>query len=101
MNREMRRLQDREDRRLKQKRKQQQQRKRRPQRGNEQLSLVQRFQRFMREVRAELKRVSWPSREELIAFTAVTVITSTALTIYIFALDFFFKDGVLFFLGTS
>ncbi|NIA26127.1 MAG: preprotein translocase subunit SecE [Gammaproteobacteria bacterium] len=102
MNREMRRLQEREDRRLKQKRKkQQQQRKRRPQRGNEQLSMAQRLQRFIREVRAELKRVSWPSREQLIAFTAVTVITSTALTIYIFALDIFFKDGVLFFLGTS
>jgi len=96
----MRRLQEREDRRLKQKRKQQQ-RKKRPQRGGEQLSLIQRLQRFLREVRAELKRVSWPSMEQLVAFTTVTVITSTALTIYIFGLDFFFKDGVLFFLGGS
>jgi preprotein translocase subunit SecE len=101
MNREMRRLQNREDRRLKQKRKQQQQRKRRPVRNADQPPLMQRLQRFMREVRAELKRVSWPSREQLVAFTAVTIITSTALTLFIFGLDFFFKDGVLFFLGGS
>ncbi len=100
MNREMRRLQEREDRRLKQKRKQQQ-RKRRPQRGGEQLSLMTRLRRFMREVRAELKRVSWPSMEQLFAFTVVTVITSMSLTIYIFGLDFLFKDGILFFLGGS
>ena len=99
MNREMRRLQNREDRRLKQKRKQQQSRRRRPGQGGEQVPLIQRLQRFLREVRAEMKRVSWPSLEQLRAFTVVTIITSTALTLYIFALDIFFKDGVLFFLG--
>ncbi len=97
MNREMRRLQEREDRRLKQqKKKQTPRRKPRPQ---DQLSLLQRLQRFMREVRAEMKRVSWPTREQLIAFSAVTIITSTALTIYIFALDFVFKEGILVILG--
>jgi preprotein translocase subunit SecE len=100
MNREMRRLQEREDRRLKQKR-QQQQRKRRPAKGGEQIPLMQRLRRFLREVRAELKRVSWPSREQLVAFTAVTVITSASLTLFIFGLDILFKDGLLFFLGGS
>jgi preprotein translocase SecE subunit len=46
-----------------------------------------------------MKRVSWPTREQLIAFSAVTIITSTALTIYVFALDFAFKEGVLILLG--
>jgi preprotein translocase subunit SecE len=100
MNREMRRLQNREDRRLKQKR-QQQQRRRRPSRNGERVPLLQRLQRFLREVRAEMKRVSWPTREQLIAFTVVTLITSGALTLYIFGLDIFFKDGLLFFLGGS
>jgi preprotein translocase SecE subunit len=45
--------------------------------------------------------VSWPTREQLIAFTTVTVITSATLTIFIFGLDIFFKDGLLFFLGGS
>ncbi|MFZ0492879.1 MAG: preprotein translocase subunit SecE [Acidimicrobiia bacterium] len=99
MNREMRRLQNREDRRLKQKK--QQPRRRRPATGGDQVPLMQRFRRFLREVRAEMKRVSWPTREQLIAFTAVTVITSTALTLLIFGLDVFFKDGLLFFLGGS
>jgi len=97
MNREMRRLQEREDRRLKrQKNKQTPRRKPRPQ---DQLPMLQRIQRFMREVRAEMKRVSWPTREQLIAFSAVTIITSTALTFYIFGLDFVFKEGVLLLLG--
>jgi preprotein translocase subunit SecE len=100
MNREMRRLQNREDRRLKQK-KQQQQRRRRPAKGGDQVPLVQRLRRFLREVRAEMKRVSWPTREQLVAFTVVTLITSTVLTLFIFGLDIFFKDGLLYFLGGS
>jgi preprotein translocase SecE subunit len=48
-----------------------------------------------------MKRVSWPTREQLVAFTAVTLITSTVLTLFIFGLDIFFKDGLLFFLGGS
>jgi preprotein translocase subunit SecE len=101
MNREMRRLQNREDRRLKQKKQQQQQRRRRPAKGGDRVPLMQRLRRFLREVRAELKRVSWPTREQLVAFTAVTLITSTVLTLFIFGLDIFFKDGLLFFLGGS
>jgi preprotein translocase subunit SecE len=91
----MRRLQEREDRRLK-KKKQAPRRKPRPQ---DQLPLFQRLKRFMREVRAEMKRVSWPTREQLVAFSAVTIITSTALTLYVFALDFAFKEGILILLG--
>lgn len=50
---------------------------------------------FLREVRAELKRVSWPTRQEVVTFTAVTLITTTVITLFIFALDFAFKQGVL------
>ncbi len=91
MNRELRRLQEREE-----KRQQKQRAKgvqRRPRR--ERVGFVQ----FLREVRQELRRVAWPSRQELVTFTIVTVITTAALTGIIFGMDFLFKKGVLIALG--
>ena len=91
MNRELRRLQEKEEKRQKDQRaKGVVQRPRR-----ERASVLQ----FIREVRQELRRVAWPSRQELATFTAVTVITTTALAGIIFVMDFFFKKGVLIALG--
>ena len=50
---------------------------------------------FLREVRVELSRVAWPSREQMIAFTSVTVITAGALTGYVFLVDLGFSRSVL------
>ncbi|MEE8331669.1 MAG: preprotein translocase subunit SecE [Acidimicrobiia bacterium] len=50
---------------------------------------------FLSEVRQELKRVSWPSREELITFTAVTLITTVSLTLLVFGMDIVFKKTIL------
>ena len=87
MNRELRRLQEKEEKRQKDQRAKGM--VARPRR--ERTSLRQ----FLREVRQELRRVSWPSRQELMTFTAVTVITTTILTGVIFGMDFLFKKGVL------
>ena len=65
------------------------------------MSLLVRVRKFLREVRVELKRVSWPSREQMVAFTSVTVITSAAVTLFVFGLDFIFKEGVLFLLARN
>ncbi|MDP8958402.1 MAG: preprotein translocase subunit SecE [Actinomycetota bacterium] len=94
MNREIRRLQEREERHLRQ----QQARgaARRPAR-RERTGVRQ----FLHEVRVELKRVAWPSREELVTYTAVTLITTTALTLLTFGLDVSFKESVLFLLQRS
>ncbi|HKZ28609.1 MAG TPA: preprotein translocase subunit SecE [Acidimicrobiia bacterium] len=99
MNREMRRLQEREERLQKKQGKRRPQR--RPQQGQDQVSLLVRVRKFLREVRVELKRVSWPSREQMVAFTSVTVITSAAVTLFVFGLDFIFKEGVLFLLARN
>ena len=50
---------------------------------------------FFGEVRQELKRVSWPSRQELITFTTVTLITSISVTLIVFAMDLVFKATIL------
>jgi len=43
--------------------------------------------KFLKEVHAELKKVSWSTKEELIAATAVVLVGSAFLTIYIFLVD--------------
>ncbi len=97
MNREMRRLADREERRSKQKGN----RGRRSPiagtggRGKEQLSRWARLVQFLREVRTELKRVAWPTRQQMIAFTTVTVVTAGILTGYIVLVDLAFSRTVL------
>lgn len=96
MNREMRRLMEREERRNKKKEGQQ---RRTPGAGQpgERKSMWQRLVTFLHDVRQELKRVSWPTQEQMIAFTSVTLITTIALTIVTFGLDVVMKEGVLFF----
>ncbi len=59
---------------------------------------LKRVWHFLKEVRAELKRVSWPTREQMVAFTAVTMITTIAITAFIFAIDIGFKEGLLYIL---
>ncbi len=49
---------------------------------------------FFREVRIELQRVSWPTREQMVAFTIVTIITTAVLTAYIFGIDTGFRTAV-------
>ena len=61
----------------------------------EKQSLFRRIVEYLHEVRIELRKVSWPTREQLIVFTAVTMITSVALTLVIFGLDFGLKTVVL------
>ena len=101
MNREMRRMAEREDRRKKQR---DGRRGRRSPIGGPKGpaapsgSRGARLVQFLREVRVELSRVAWPNREQMIAFTAVTVITSGVLTGYVFLVDLAFSRSVLAFI---
>ena len=49
---------------------------------------------FLHEVRQELKKVSWPSREQMVVFTAITLVVTTALTLIVFGLDVAMKEAV-------
>lgn len=106
MNRQMRRMAEREQRRQ---RKQEQQRgKQSPaQRAarragspqEQQEPLFKRIGRYLREVQAELKRVSWPTRDQMVAYTTVTLITTIALTGYVWGIDRVFERAVVFVLS--
>ena len=50
---------------------------------------------FLRQVRAELKKVAWPSRQELWSYTVVVLVAVVVLTSFVFGLDFFFSKVVL------
>jgi preprotein translocase subunit SecE len=50
---------------------------------------------FLHEVRQELKKVSWPSREQMVAFTAITLVVTIALTLIVFGLDVTMKEAVI------
>jgi preprotein translocase subunit SecE len=50
---------------------------------------------FLREVRGELRKVAWPSREEVVNYSVIVFITVILLTFFIFTLDFIFGDAVL------
>ena len=49
---------------------------------------------FLGEVRAELRRVTWPSRAEVIATTWVVLLTSAFFGTYLWGLDMLFARAV-------
>ena len=61
----------------------------------ERVGFFSRVRQYFHEVRQEMRKVTWPTREQMIAFTTVTVITSVVLTGVIFGFDFASKQFVL------
>ena len=53
------------------------------------------FTQFVREVRAELRKVAWPSRSETGNYTAVVIITILVITAIVAGLDWVFSQSVL------
>lgn len=49
--------------------------------------LIARIGKFLREVRNELKKVHWPTRKELLAYTAVVLVTVLIVSVYIGIVD--------------
>lgn len=56
---------------------------------------------FLREVRQELKKVAWPTRRELFAYTLVVLVSVVVLTSFVFGLDFLISKGVLVVFGAD
>lgn len=46
-----------------------------------------RLKKFVREVRAELKKVSWPTRRELVAYTGVVFVSVVVVAALIWIID--------------
>lgn len=53
------------------------------------------MRQFIRDIRAELRRVIWPSRGEVITYSIVVVFVVVVLTGVVFVMDLAFAEGVL------
>ena len=63
-------------------------------------SLPSRVVRFLREVVAELRKVIWPTRKQLVTYTIVVLIFVSFMIALVAGLDFVFSQGVAFLFGT-
>ena len=63
-------------------------------------SLPSRFVRFLREVVAELRKVIWPTRNQLVTYTIVVLVFVSFMVALVSLLDYLFGRGVLSLFGT-
>ena len=50
---------------------------------------------YLREIQTELRRVIWPTPQEVITYSVVVVVVVSVLTAVVFGLDYVFFKGVL------
>jgi preprotein translocase subunit SecE len=50
---------------------------------------------FVREVIAELRKVAWPTRQEVISYSTVVLVASVVIAALIFGMDFIFTKAIL------
>ena len=56
---------------------------------------------FFKEVIAELRKVNWPTRPEVVAYSTVVLVASVVVAALIFAMDFVFTKAVLALYGVN
>jgi preprotein translocase subunit SecE len=67
--------------------------------SSERLGLFSRMALFLRQVMFELKKVVWPTKEQMVTYTAVVVVFVIIMGLIIAALDFVFVQLVLLIFG--
>jgi preprotein translocase subunit SecE len=55
---------------------------------------------FAKEVIAELQKVNWPSRSEVVSYSTVVLVSAIALALVIAGMDYVFTKGVLVLFGS-
>jgi preprotein translocase subunit SecE len=55
---------------------------------------VQKIIKFLKETRTEMTKITWPTKDEIIGSTIVTVVVSIVVSIFIGAVDFILDKGV-------
>jgi len=62
------------------------------------MNYLEKIKIYLKEVRVEMAKVNWPTREETINFTMVVIGVSAAVAVFLGALDYFFSLGLNVFL---
>lgn len=60
---------------------------------------MKRFQNYIKDVIAELRKVTWPTRDELIGSTKTVILFSIISTVFVFLVDYFLGELVHLILG--
>jgi len=68
-------------------------------RSEERIGLFGRLFRFFREVVAELRKVIWPTRKELLTYAAVVIVFVTVIVTIVGLLDLGFAKAILYIFG--
>jgi preprotein translocase subunit SecE len=58
---------------------------------NDRIRWYKRFINFLKETKAELKKVTWPSRNEVTSTTIVVIIATVFFGFYLFFMDIIFS----------
>jgi preprotein translocase subunit SecE len=56
--------------------------------------MIEKIRNFLTEVFVELKKVSWPTKNELIGSTAVVIISVIIMAVYIGICDYIFSTAI-------
>ena len=67
----------------------------------ERVGLFGRLARFIREVVAELRKVVWPTRKELLTYSVVVIVFVTVMVAIIAGMDYGFGKAMLFVFGNE
>ncbi|EME19310.1 preprotein translocase subunit SecE [Rhodococcus triatomae BKS 15-14] len=62
-------------------------------------NIFKRLRRFLREVIAELRKVIWPNRKQMVTYTTVVLVFVAFMVAYISGLDLAFIKGVTWLFG--
>lgn len=52
------------------------------------------FAQYLRDTKAELRHVAWPTREQTIVYTMLVILISIAVSLYVGFFDFLFTRGL-------
>ncbi len=88
LNRELRRTQERSQKSAQKQRQVAQRKKAAEKKKAEKKGIWKTIVQFLRDVRIEMKKVIWPSRQEVINYTIVVLVTVTVVATFILLLDF-------------
>lgn len=56
------------------------------------MNILEKIGNFLKEVRLEIKKVNWPTRQETLRYTLIVIGISVAVAAYLGGLDFIFTQ---------
>lgn len=65
------------------------------------MTVLEKIQKYLNETMAELRKMTWPTKEELIGSTIVTVVVSLIVAIFIGIIDYGLNVAIRVIFGTG